>query len=170
MRGFVLGVMMMATVPTIANASGYSDTEGDWKIAGVSQGYGVVCLMISRRPADLDFLYMVAAGPGPARWAITISTKLPAGPVDGVINVDSGEPIKVKGLISKGTVVLKLKTDMRDSQTTRIRDALSDETAIKITLNRAGTPPEVMTPSLSGASDALLNLTACVRQLGGLDD
>ena len=160
----------MALVPTMANARGYYDTEGDWVIAGASEGYNLSCIMSSQRPADSDFLYMLVAGPGPSEWRIVISSKLAPGTIDAVIKAGSSEPMKLKGVVAKNTITFKLKVDTRSNQTQRVRDAISEESTLKITLNRTETPPDTLTVSLAGASNALVSMTKCVRRLGGLDD
>lgn len=172
MRKIVLGAMMLAMVPTMGKARGYYDTEGDWVIAGAGEGNNLGCIMSSQRPTDSSFLYMLIAGPGPAEWRVGFSSKVASapGPIDAVITAGSSEPMKLKGIVAKDSITFKLKGDIRSNQTQRVRDAISEESTLKITLNRKGIPSDTLTVSLAGASDALLSMTKCVRRLGGLDD
>lgn len=93
---------------------------------------------------------------------------LAPGPIDAVVNAGPSEPIKLKGVVAEGSITFNLKTDTREGQ--RVRDAISGESTLKITLNRQGAPSETITVTLAGASDALVSFGACVRRLGGLDD
>lgn len=69
-----------------------------------------------------------------------------------------------------GNISFNLKAGIRNIRTQHVRDAISEESTLKIALNRKGIPPEVAAVSLAGASNALVSLTKCVRRLGGPDD
>ena len=173
MRGVLFGVMMMALVPTMGNAravTSYCDTEGDWTITGLREGYKLECIMSSQRTSDMKFLYMIetVSAREPVKWLMKISTMLAPGPIDAVVNAGSSESIKLKGVVAEGSVTFNLKTDTREGQ--RVRDSISGETTLKITLNRQGTPVDTITVSMAGASDALVSLTTCVSRLSGLGD
>ena len=173
MRGLLFGVMMLAMVPTTSNARGvtsYRDTEGDWVITGVREDYKLECIMSSQRTSDMKFLYMIetVSAREPVKWLMKISTMVAPGPIDAVVNAGSSESIKLKGVVAEGSITFNLKTDTREGQ--RVRDAISGETTLKITLNRQGTPVDTITVNLAGASDALVSFATCVRRLGGLGD
>ena len=172
MRGLLFVVMMLAMVPMASNAREYINAEGDWAIYGAREGQNMVCGMGSQRPSDIKFLYMFSTGisRGPVKVFMRISTTLPPGTIDAVIKAGSSEPIILKGVVSKNAVTFDLRTDTRSNQTQRVRDAILEESTLKITLNRQGTPPDTITVSLDGASDALVSMTKCARSLVGLDE
>ena len=61
MRGVLLGVMMLALIPTTSNAravTSYYDTKGDWVVIGVREGYKLDCVMNSERPSNMNFRYI----------------------------------------------------------------------------------------------------------------
>ena len=95
---------------------------------------------------------------------------LPPGPISAVVNSGSSELIKLKGIVAEGSVTFDLRTDTRSNQAKRMREAISGESTLKITLNRQGTLSDTITVSMAGASDALVSLTTCVSRLSGLDE
>ena len=182
MRKLLFGVMMLAMMSTTANARSYYDEKDDWVIFGENtvknEGYSLACAMMSQRPTDSKFLYMLVTEPQSVEWRILISSKLASGitsklvpgPIDAVIESGSSELMKLKGVVSKDAITFKLKGDTRSNQTQRMKKAILEESKLKITLNRQGTPPDTITVSLDGASDALVSMSKCVGRLLHLDD
>ena len=169
----IFEVMMLSLVPSLGNACGvtsYRDAKADWTINGVREGYKLECIMSSQRTSDIKFLYMTetVSARETVKWLMKISTMLAPGPIDAVVNAGLSEPIKLKGVVAEGSITFNLKTDTREDQ--RVQDAISGESALKITLNRQGTPVDTITASLDGASNALVSFAACVRRLGHLGD